>query len=213
MKQPVALHPTQAELNRIVLEAHNKGFQVAVHAVTENAVSSACEAIEYALREFPKPDHRHRIEHCSVCSPSLAGRIAEAGIMVVTQPQFIHYNGDRYLNTVPEDGQRYLYAIRTLIDNGVEAAMGTDFPITPPDIIMGIFAASARSTLSGRIISPGERISPLKAIELCTNSAARAIFEDNERGSITPGKRADLVVLDKDPVSIPTDRSKILRLR
>jgi len=97
------LNPGQPELNQMVLRIHQAGFQACIHAVEESAVEAACSAIEYALKKLPKSDHRHRIEHCSVCPPSLARKLASLGIMVVTQPSFIYYNGDRYLQTVPAE--------------------------------------------------------------------------------------------------------------
>ena len=70
------LYPDQKELNEMVLQVHQSGFQVILHAIEEKAIEAAFSAIEYALKKSPKSDHRHRIEHCSVCLPSLAKRLA-----------------------------------------------------------------------------------------------------------------------------------------
>jgi predicted amidohydrolase YtcJ len=94
------LEPSRERLNEMVLEIHKSGFQAVLHAVEENTVKAACDAIEHALRQFPRPGPRHRIEHCSVCPPALAKRIGELEIMVVTQPSFVYFSGDRYLETV-----------------------------------------------------------------------------------------------------------------
>ncbi|MDP6179826.1 MAG: amidohydrolase family protein, partial [Desulfatiglandales bacterium] len=102
------LHPPQLELEEMVLKIHGSGFQVAIHAIEEKAVVSACSAIAYALKRHPRPDHRHRIEHCSLASPTLSKRLASLGIMVVTQPPFIYYSGDRYLETVPGGHLKHL---------------------------------------------------------------------------------------------------------
>ena len=116
------LLPSQSELNELVLKIHRSGSQVAIHAIEENAVQSACRAIEFALKKFPRRDHRHRIEHCSVCSPSLSKQLASLGIMVVTQPAFIYYHGERYLQTVAVKQLPNLYPIGTLLKNGVTVA-------------------------------------------------------------------------------------------
>jgi len=89
------LYPTQEDLNRIVLSIHQAGLQAVFHAIEETAVEAACMAIEYAQRIFLRKDHRHRIEHCSVCPPSLTGRIASLGAMVVSNPAFIYFSGER----------------------------------------------------------------------------------------------------------------------
>ncbi|MBW2707619.1 MAG: amidohydrolase family protein, partial [Deltaproteobacteria bacterium] len=80
------LHPSQSELNQMVFEVHHAGQQIAIHAIEEKAVKAACQAIQFALQKSPAEDHRHRIEHCAVCPPDLARKIASLGITVVTQP-------------------------------------------------------------------------------------------------------------------------------
>ena len=204
------LHPSQSELNELVLDIHRAGLQVAIHAVEELAVESACSAIEYALEKLPKSDHRHRIEHCSICSLSLAKRIAALGIMVVTQPSFIYYNGDRYLKTVANHEIQNLYPSNTLLKAGVSVAGSSDSPIVPPNPLMGIYAAVSRKTKSGKTISAKERILPLIALGLYTNNAAKATFDESRKGSITPGKFADMVLLNGDPTRLPADEIKDL---
>ena len=193
------LYPPQMELNRLVLEIHQAGMQVAIHAIEETAVESACISIEHALKKVPKPDHRHRIEHCSVCSPSLAKRLASSGIMVVTQPAFIYHNGDRYLETVSNGEIQHLYPIGTLIKNGVNVAGSSDSPIVPPNPLIAMHAAVTRKTKTGNTVSTKERIDAIAALRMYTSDAAKATFDETKRGSITAGKLADLVVLNGDP--------------
>ncbi|MBC8463369.1 MAG: amidohydrolase family protein, partial [Deltaproteobacteria bacterium] len=206
------LHPPQSELNTLVLEIHRAGLQAAIHAIEEPAVESACNAIEFALQKVPKPDHRHRIEHCSICSPSLAKRIASSGIMVVTQPPFIYYNGDRYLETVSNHQQQHLYPIGTLLKKGVTVAASSDSPIVAPDPLIGIYAAVSRRSKAGKKVLLKERINPLDALQMYTTNAAKATFDETKKGSITPGKLADLVVLNGDPIKLPADEIKDLEV-
>ena len=109
------LTPNQNELNEMVNNIHQAGFQAVLHAIEENTIEAACTAIEHALKKSPQSDHRHRVEHCSVCPPSLAKSLASLGIIVVTQPSFIYYSGEKYLRTVPSDQFKYLYPIATLM--------------------------------------------------------------------------------------------------
>jgi len=202
------LHPSQEKLNNSVVKIHESGFQVAIHAVEESAVGSACCAIEYALKKSPRSDHRHRVEHCSICSPPLASRLASLKIIVVTQPPFIFYNGDRYLGTVPDHQLQYLYPIRSLLKAGIPVAGSSDCPIVQPNPLIGIYSAVCRKSETGKTVGGEEKISPLDALRMYTVNAARASFEENLKGSITPGKLADLVVLNADPSAVTPDEIK-----
>jgi predicted amidohydrolase YtcJ len=202
------LRPVQSELNEMVLRIHQAGFQACLHAVEENTVEAACSAIEYAMKELPKSDHRHRIEHCSVCPPSLAKRLAGLGIMVVTQPSFIYYSGDRYLRTVPAEELKHLYPIGTLLKSGVKVAASSDCPIAPANPLIGIYAATSRMTETDEMLLSEEKITPEEALRMYGEYAARATFDEGMKGSISPGKLADLVVLKDDPMKVPIDEIK-----
>jgi predicted amidohydrolase YtcJ len=206
------LTPPQDELNDLVLTIHRSGLQALIHAIEETAIESACTAVEYALRKLPKPDHRHRIEHCAVCPPALSRRLSFLGIMVVTQPSFIYYSGDRYLGTVPEMQLKHLYPLATLMENGVQVAGSSDCPVTPPNPLMGIYSAVSRMSESGKSVGPNERITPCDAVRLYTEYAARATFEERIKGSITPGKLADLTVLSGDPTKLPTEEIRRIQV-
>lgn len=206
------LNPTQGELNDLVLAIHRLGLQAVTHAIEETAIEAACTAVEYALRRSPRRDHRHRIEHCSVCPPPLAKRVASLGAIVVTQPSFIYYSGNRYLKTVPNLQLKHLYPVRTLIENGVHVAGSSDCPVVPPNPLIGIYSAISRMSETGKTISKREGITPLDALRLYTEYAARATFEGKTKGSITPGKLADLVVLSADPTAAPADEVKDIRV-
>jgi predicted amidohydrolase YtcJ len=207
------LSPSQDELNNTVLTVHERGFQVAIHAVEESAVESACSAIEYALRRFPRSDHRHRIEHCSVCPPALLKRLASLGITVVTQPSFLFYNGDRYLQTVPDHLLEHIYPIGSLLRAGIPVAGSSDFPIAQPNPLIGIYSAVCRKAETGKTIGEGEKISSLDALAMYTVHAARARFEESLQGSITAGKLADLVVLNGNPSVAPPDEIRDMEVK
>ena len=206
------LYPSQKELDRLVFSIHQAGLQVSIHAIEKNAVESAYKAIEHALKKIPNPNHRHRIEHCSVCSPSLAKRLSALKIIVVTQPSFIHYNGDRYLKTIEKEGIVHLYPISTLQKSGVVVAGSSDSPIVEPNPIIGIYSAISRMTKTGKAVSAKESIDTLSAIQMFTYNAAKAIFDEDLKGSITPGKLADLVLLSKDPTKLSSEEIKDIKV-
>ncbi|RLB94257.1 MAG: hypothetical protein DRH26_01700 [Deltaproteobacteria bacterium] len=206
------LFPSQKELDRLVLNIHQAGLQASIHAIEQSAVESACNAIEYALKKMPNPDHRHRIEHCSVCSPSLAKRLASLKIIVVTQPSFIHYNGDRYLKTIAKEDIAHLYPIGTLQKSGVIVAGSSDSPIVEPNPITGIYSTISRMAKTGKTVSAKESIDLLSALKMFTNNAAKACFDEDMKGSITPGKLADMVLLSKDPTKLSSEEVKDIKV-
>ena len=198
------LNPPQVELNQKVLDIHRSGLQVALHAVEETTVEAACSALEYTLKRSPRAGHRHRVEHCSVCTQDMAQRLASLEVVVVTQPAFIYYSGERYLKTVPEWQLEHLYPIATLINAGLKTAASSDCPVVPPNPLDGIYAAVSRTTEAGQSLLPKEQISALEALGMYTTGAAYASFEEANKGSIAPGKLADLVLLTGDPAEVDT---------
>jgi predicted amidohydrolase YtcJ len=205
------IYPTEAELAALVAEAHDRGWQVAIHAVEERAVAAAVAAYEGALSRHPRGDHRHRIEHCGICPAELARQIGAAGVLVVTQPSFLYNNGDRYLRQVPPEKQVYLYPLRSLGRAGVRLAGGSDCPVVAPDVIAGLYGAVARRSAGGRPLPGAEAVTIEEALAMYTTGAAFSSFAEGERGTITPGRLADLVMLSGDPTACPA--SELLDLR
>jgi predicted amidohydrolase YtcJ len=206
------VYPSQDTLNNLVTEITASGLQAAIHAIEEESVEVACNAIAYALKKYPRSNHRHRLEHCSVCPPRLSKRLAALGVMVVTQPSFIYYNGERYLQTVPSSQLRHLYPIRSFLRNGVCVAGSSDCPIVKPNPLIGVYSAVCRRTETGAQFPTKEGITPLEALKLFTISAAKAAFQEKVKGSIKPGKFADLVVLNADPTKVPVEEIKDIRV-
>lgn len=197
-----ALHPPQEALNEQAWQAHQRGYQVAIHGVEVSHIAAAAEALERALERRPAPGHRHRIEHCSLCPPFLAERLAQAGIAVATQPSFIYYSGERYLAEVEGPLIDWLYPARSLLEKGLTVAASSDGPVAPPNPLVGIYAAVTRRARGGQVVGAAQRISPAQALGLYTVAGALLSFEEQTKGTITPGKRADLAVLDGDPLAV-----------
>jgi predicted amidohydrolase YtcJ len=193
------MEPSRQELIDIVTTAHGAGLQVAIHAIEPEEIEAACDAIETALYKRPRLDHRHRIEHCSVCPPRLMMRIRRLGIVVVTQPSFVYFHGDRYAQTVAESDKPHLYRIGAMVRKGIDVAAGSDFPIADPNPFAGIYGATTRKTAGGQVVLPEEAIAVDTALSMYTRSAAVACREEGVKGSITVGKQGDLVVLERDP--------------
>ena len=193
-----SLSPPQDELQEAVLRAHKMGFQIAIHAVEEEAVEAAVEAIIHAQKAFPNESTRHRIEHCSECPPRLVEELRKVRAVVVTQPAFIHHYGEKYRSLIYDAYVPNLYPVASLVGAGIIVAAGSDAPVTYPDPLMSIFASVTRRTKGGDILSPSQRVTVQTAIKMHTINAAYACFDEGNRGSIAVGKQANLVLLDED---------------
>lgn len=206
------LTPSPSELRRRALGVHQAGFQLAIHAVEENAVAAAADALEYVRDRLPRPGRRHRIEHASECPPRLIERLKNLETVIVTQPPFLYYSGERYLATVAKPKLPGLYPFGSLLKGGLVLAGSSDSPVVADSPLVGIYAAVTRRAESGRVISPGERISAAEALAMYTAGAAFSAFEEDVKGTISPGKLADLVLLSGDPLKVPPERIREIRV-
>lgn len=189
----------QEELEKLIEEAHTAGFQIATHAIGDEAIRVALSCYR-KLRNRKKM--RHRIEHSSVLSPNLISCISELNLIVSVQPSFVR--SDTWIESrLGSRRSRYANAFKTLKQMNVLTVAGSDCPIEPLSPLLGICAAVDR-------LSP-ESLSVNDAISLYTINAAYASFEEHAKGSVEVGKFADLVVLEKDPREVPA--SNISRIR
>ena len=206
------LYPPPPELNQQVFTAHQAGFQLAIHAIEESTVEAAITALEYAHSQLPQANRRHRVEHCAECPPRLLKRLSKLQAVIVTQPPFLYYSGERYLAEVPASQLPWLYRIKSPLDSGLVVAGSSDSPVVFDNPLVGIYAAVTRKAESGQQLSPQECVSARKALAMYTINAAYASFEEDIKGSITQGKLADMVVLSGDPVTSPPEQIKDIRV-
>ena len=206
------LYPSPTELKQQVFTAHQAGFQLAIHAIEESAVEAAIAALEYAQHQLPQAGRRHRIEHCAECPPQLLKRLTNLQAVIVTQPPFLYYSGERYLAQVPENQLSWLYRMKSPLSSGLMVAGSSDSPVVPNNPLVGIYTAVTRKAESGQYLLPQECISAKEALAMYTTNAAYASFEEDIKGSITPGKLADIVVLGNDPLESPPEQLKDIRV-
>jgi predicted amidohydrolase YtcJ len=206
------VQPPQEELNRLGLDCHRSGFQLAFHAIEESNVAAAVRALEYVNDYSPVVGRRHRIEHCSECPPYLLERLKKLEAVIVTQPPFVYYSGERYLATVATSQLPWLYRIKSPLESGLVVAGSSDSPVVPGNPLVGMYAAVTRKAESGQELLPEEAVSASQALALYTVNAAYASFEEDIKGSITSGKLADIVVLSDDPTEVPPERIKDIRV-
>lgn len=186
---------TDEELKRYVKFAHDKGKQVAVHAIGDRAVEQILSIYETVNNENPREDVRHRIEHTTLSNEKILSRMKEMKIIPVPQPALIHTAGDAYVENLEEEFIDNIFSIRQFISNGLMPAGSSDSPVIDCSPFLGIYAAMTRETVNGQVVGEKEKITLKSALKMYTINAAHASFSEQEKGTIEVGKCADLVVL------------------
>ena len=195
----------EERLHRLIRAAHRSGWQVATHAIGDRAVASVLDAYERALAESPRPDHRHRIEHCGVCRPTDVARIARLGVIPVPQARFISEIGDGMLDAIGPDRAPHCYRQRSFLDAGIPLPGSSDRPVVQGAPLLGIHDLVNQTTASGRPFNRHEALTVEEAIRAYTVGSAVAAFDEDRKGTIEVGRLADLVVLDRDLTTIDPD--------
>ena len=187
--------------------AHAAELQICVHAIGDAAIDRCVGLYERLLGEAPRADHRHRIEHASIVPPDLVPRIAALGLGVSAQPLFIHSEKGWLHRRIGTERARHVYPLRALVDAGVLVAGASDAPVESVDVLHAIECCVTREGFETQ-----QALTPAEALALYTTSAARLQFEEDEKGTLVPGKRADLAVLSGNPLAVPPDRIASLRV-
>jgi predicted amidohydrolase YtcJ len=190
-----------------VRKLHDTGLQICVHCIGDAAADLTLDAYEEAMNANPRPDPRHRIEHAILTKPHSTQRMKDLGVVVSTQPAFIRLGGD-YWPTVfgPQRADR-LMVTREWLESGVPLALGSDAPTGPwytPQMTMA--EAVARLDRNNQHLEPDQALTIQEALRAHTLGSAYAAHEEGIKGSIEPGKLADLVVWSEDPYTAPLQR-------
>jgi predicted amidohydrolase YtcJ len=181
----------QKKLNELVLQAHKAGLQLAIHAIGDHAMEAVLKAYERALKQFPREDHRHRIEHCSVLNPKLIAQMKRLDIIASVQPHFV-VSDFWTMNRVGKKRARWTYPFKTLLQEGITVISGSDCPVENISPILGVWAATTRKD------SPEESLTTKEALQTYTLNAAYASSDEDKKGTIEVGKFADLTILSDD---------------
>lgn len=202
------------ELYANARKAHAAGWQLGTHANGDVGIAMVCDLYERLQREMPRRDPRYRIEHCTVINDSLVARMAALGAIPTPFASYVYFHGEK----MPEYGEERLnrmFALRSFIDAGIRPTMGSDYPPGPFEPMMALQSMVTRTALDGHVWGPKQKITVEEAIRVCTLNGAYASFEEHLKGSLEPGKLADLVVLGRNPltedpstlVTVPVERT------
>ena len=194
-----------AEITRVISEAHAAGWQLGIHAIGDAAIELTVDELVAAIDAAPRIDHRHYLNHFTVMpSSATMSTMAEYGIGITQQPNFTYTLEGRYVDYLDGDRVEHNNPLRTPMNHGVFVAISSDIlPIGP---MVGLYAAVTRKGRSGRVFAAEEALSMMEALRAYTLYGAGLSFEEGIKGSIEPGKLADLIVLDQDLLSIAPDR-------
>ena len=197
------------ELYEPAARAHRAGWQIGIHANGDVAIDLVLRLYERLQREHFRPNPRFRIEHCTLLNEDLVRRIKALGAVPTPFASYVYFRGEIMAEYGPERVER-MFALRTLLDAGIPAAPGSDYPPGPFEPLMALQSAVTRADWTGQVWGAGQRISVAEAIRAGTLNGAYASFEEHLKGSLEPGKLADLVVLGVDPET--TDPGELMHI-
>ena len=198
------LTATQEEIHAVVGDAVAHDFRIAIHANGDVAIDMALNAYERVLEGWEGENPRFRIEHCSLVNESLLRRIKNAGVVPAPFYTYAYYHGNKW-GDYGEEMMESMFAHRSFLDYGIPVAPASDFTPGPFEPMMAIQSMVTRKDVQGRVWGPSQRISVAEAMRICTMNGAYASFEETIKGSLTPGKLADIVILDSDPHDVDPD--------
>lgn len=194
---------SRAALTAMVKEAHRAGYQIAIHGNGDAAIDDILDAYAEALKELPRPDHRHRIEHSQMARDDQIDRMKELGVTPSFFVGHVYYWGDRHRDIFqgPDRGSR-ISPLASAVARGVTFTIHDDTPVTPVRPLQLVWDAVNRLTTSGKVLGPDQRIGVERALRAVTLDAAWQNLEETTKGSIEVGKLADFVVLAENPLTV-----------
>jgi predicted amidohydrolase YtcJ len=198
----------EPELYAQARKAHLAGWQVGTHANGDVAIDMTLRVYERLQRERPRKDPRFRLEHCTVINDALVKRIAALGAIPNPFSTYVYYHGEK-MREYGEDRLNRMFAVRSFLDAGVRVTQTSDYPPGPFEPMMALQSSVTRTDSSGKLWGPRQRVTVEEALRIGTVHGSYASFEENLKGSLEPGKLADLV-LGRDPLR--TNPSELIRI-
>ena len=193
----------QEELDNMVADAHEAGWQTWIHGNGDAAIESILDAYERALADNPRPDHRHRIEHCQTAGEDQLDRMRELGVAASFFVPHIWYWGDRHREIfLGSERAGRIEPQASALRRGIRFGPHNDAPVTPINPLLSIGTAVSRQTSGGQILGPEQALTVDQALRSATIDSAALAFEETSKGTLEEGKLGDLIVLEADPYQV-----------
>jgi predicted amidohydrolase YtcJ len=208
------MHPLSLMRDRM-MKADAAGLQLCTHAIGDQGISIILDFYQEITKAHGEADRRLRIEHAQHMAAKDFDRFAKLHVIASMQPYHAIDDGRWAEGRIGHDRSSRTYAFRTFLDHGVRLAFGTDWSVAPLNPMFGLYAAVTRATLDGK--NPGgwfpeQKLTIAEAVEAYTMGSAYAEFQDKDKGSISTGKLADMVLLSDDILSIPPERIRNVKV-
>ncbi len=198
---------SQEEIHEAVEDAHRNEWQIGIHANGDVTIDMVLNAYERVQRMWPRPDPRHRIEHCTLINPDLLRRIKALEAIPTPFYTYVYYHGDKWAE-YGEEKVRWMFAHRSFLDYGIPVAPASDYMPGPYEPLMALQSMVTRTDFRGHVWGANQRVNVDEALRICTQNGAYASFEEDLKGSITVGKLADFVILGEDPHDVDPNSLK-----
>ncbi|MFK8041086.1 amidohydrolase [Congregibacter sp.] len=190
---------SQEQIDSAVDDAVANDFRIGIHANGDVTIDMVLRAYERVLKDWEGVNPRFRIEHCSLVNPLLLKRIKATGTIPTPFYTYAYYHGNKWVDYGSEK-MRSMFAHRSFIDEGIMVAPASDFTPGPYEPMMALQSMVTRQDSQGRVWGDNQRITAAEAMQVCTVNGAYASFEEHDKGTLTPGKLADFVLLGQDPL-------------
>ena len=205
---------SEEELYEYGRKAHAAGWQLGTHANGDVAIERVLNVYERLNREIPRKDPRFRIEHCTLVNDSIIQRMRALNAIPTPFSTYVYYHGEK-MQYYGKERLEHMFALRTFLDAGLHPTQASDYPPGEFAPMMALQSEVTRTDMKGTVWGASQKISVEEAIRVGTIHGAYASYEEKLKGSIEPGKLADLVVLGRDPfredpstlVTIPVERT------
>jgi predicted amidohydrolase YtcJ len=191
----------EEQLYPVARKAHEAGWQLGTHANGDVGIDITMKVYERLQRELPRRDPRFRLEHCTVVNDSLVRRIKALGAIPLPFSTYAYYHGEK-MKEYGAERVDHMFALRSFIDAGIRPTQASDYPPGPFEPMMALRSEVTRTDSKGNVWGPKQKITVAEAIRVGTLNGAYASYEEKQKGSIEPGKLADLVVLGRDPFKV-----------
>ncbi len=202
-----------ATLRRHFRTAQELGWDVGIHTCGDRAMDMVVDAFADVCRDLPRPDARHNVIHAYFPSDGALRQMGEHGIAAVIQPTFLYWEGDMIFRDVGERRAANYKPARKYLDHGVVLCANSDIPSTVSvNPFVGLYALTTRKNNLGHLVAPDQAISRAEALYAYTQAGAWLTREEALKGSISPGKLADLVITDRDYFSVLDEEIKEIQV-